>query len=250
MNLINIYDADRREISLASLGLHGLKLIIPSPSYSTTAEKVEGTDGFIVLDRVLNPRKLIAEFYSKAIDYESSLILRNELFGILGNGQVFFVSETKQPSKQWKVYLDEWKPERINTKVHTFEIPLTAMSGTSESISEVSKTFNESTFRFKNEGNVVIDPRTHSETEITFTGVSTNLTITNNTNENVWSYTGSTVAGDVVTLRGVRSLKNDVSIFGNTNKRLISLDAGWNDFSITGASGTFTLTIRTRFYFL
>lgn len=250
MNLINIFDSNGDELNLSVLGLVGLKLGIPSPSYEVATEKVEGSDGIVVIDKTLNSRSLTAEFYTKATDYKDSLSIRDELYRILGSGQEFYVSETNQPSKRWRVYLDEWTPERFNTTEHTFTIPLTAKSGTSESINIVDRTFNTPTFSFKNEGHRTIDPRKHIETEIEFIGASTGLTIGNLTTGEEWSINTPTVAGDVILLKGSRTFKNGVSVFGQTNKKLITLKPGWNDFEVVGATGVFELTIRSRFYFL
>jgi len=86
--------------------------------------------------------------------------------------------------------------------------------------------------------------------KITFTGASSNLTITNQTTGDMWQYTGTTQAGDTITLDGVRSLKNGASIFGQTNRKLITLKSGWNDFAITGATGAFEISFDFRFYYL
>jgi len=169
---------------------------------------------------------------------------------LIGNGQTFYVAEARQPTKRWKVYADGWLPERINVRTSIFDVPLFAESGTSESISAIEKSFNANNFSFKNEGNISIDPNVHSETEVEFTGSSTNLIIRNLTTGEEWSWTGITVDGDTILLKSVRSLKNGVSIFGQTNKKLITMDPGWNDFEIVGATGVFQIAIKTRFYFL
>lgn len=253
MDLITIYDTNGQEFDMGALGLMGMKLNIPSPSYRTTTQEVDGHSGVIVMNRTLDSRKLTAVFVSKADGYIDSLELRDRLYGLLGNGRAFYVSESNQPQKRWKAYLDEWTPERFNTKIHTLEIPLLAPNGMSESISIIKNKFTSSKFRFKNDGSVTIDPRvnSNSDTEIEFSGASTNLVIKNLTTGDEWSYTGTTLAGDKVLLKGVRSLKNGTSVFGQTNKKLITLAPGWNEFEILGATnGEFELTIRTRFYFL
>jgi Phage tail protein len=110
-------------------------------------------------------------------------------------------------------------------------------------------THSTSSFRIYNAGDVTIDPRV-LPLKITFTGASTNLKITNTTTGDMWQYTGTTQAGDTITLDGVRSLKNGVSIFSATNRKLITIASGWNDFTITGASGSFTISFDFRFYYI
>lgn len=229
----------------------GLKLHIPSPSYRTTTQEMDGYGGTLVTDRVLESRKLSAIFVSKAANYIHSLELRDKLYSIFGNGRHFYVSETERPNKRWKVYLDEWTPERFDVRTHTFDIPLLVESGVSESINIIKKSFTTSGFRFKNDGDINIDPRIHSETEFELVGVSTNPTIRNLTTGDEWKYTGSTVVSDTIVLKGVRTLKNNVSVFKDTNKKLITMIPGWNDFQLIGVTdGNFNLTIKTRFYFL
>jgi len=248
--LINLYNNLGEEINLTSLGLVGLKLEIPSPSYRREIEKLDGRSGIVVIESILDSRPLVASFMVTADNYDDSLKSRDRLYGLIGNGQTFYIAEARQPTERWKVYVDGWVPERINVRTSIFDVPLLTESGTSESISIIEKIYDTSTFSFKNEGNILIDPRIHTETEILFTGASTNLIIRNLTAGDEWSWAGSTVDGDIIKLKGVRSLKNDVSIFGQTNKKLITMDPGWNDFEIIGASGVFELAVKSRFYFL
>lgn len=249
-NLIDIYDAEGRKINTDSLGLLGLKLQISSPAYNTLSQQVDGRSGITITDRILQPRKMSASFATIAENYRDSLTLRDTLYRLLGNGKQLFIAESEIPNKRWRVYMDEWNPERRSVKVHTFEIPLVCENGYSESFNVVSRQFTTSSFKFNNEGDLTIDPRIHSETVIEFSGVSTNLIIKNNTTGDQWSWTGTTVVGDKITLNGIRSLKNGVSIFGQTNKRLLTMTSGWNDFELVGVTAPFTLTIKTRFYFL
>jgi hypothetical protein len=249
-NLIDIYDINGRKFDTVELGLLGLKLQIPSPSYNTISQDIDGISGTTITDRILQSRSLSASFLTIADDYIGSLELRDTLYRLLGNGKRFFVVESKIPDKRWSVYIDDWTPERQDIKVHTFEIPLVCDKGTSESFNLIEKKYTVSSFMFNNEGDRDIDPRIHSDTQIEFSGESTNLSITNNTTGDQWSWTGTTASGDTILLSGVRSLKNGSSIFGQTNKKLLTITPGWNNFTLVGAISPFTLTIKTRFYFL
>lgn len=250
MSLIGIYNANGNQLSAHSLGLFGLKLDIPAPSYNITTESVDGMGGVIVIGNKLNPRRLNAEFSARSGNYEDSIRLRDELFTILSNGSEIYVSETYRPGKRWKVYPLEWTPDRINSRVQKFDIPLLAPSGLSESINQTKKKYTVTNFRFRNEGSQPIDMRTQEETEITFIGASSGLSIHNRTTGDTWSYNGTTTPTDVITLKGVRSLKNGESIFRDTNKKMIDFAIGNNEFEISGVNGVFELSIATRFYFL
>lgn len=250
MGWIDLYDKHERKINLEAFGLIGLKLAIPSPSYSVELETIEGMDGEVEISRRLLPRNLTATFWIKSADYEDSLKARNDLYGFLGNGQEYFVAESKNPGRRWKVRVGDWDPKRINSRVQEIEIPLIAKSGLSETIILADRKFKKSIFSFDNEGNRVIQMTNQAETEIEFRGESSRLTITNRSTGDVWRHEGSTTAGDTILLKGVRSFKNGASIFGATNKKLLSFAPGHNDIIIDGAGADFELTIRTRFYFL
>lgn len=247
-NLIGVYNPSGQRLSTHSLDLFGLKLLIPSPSYNYIEETLD--DGtVIVIEKHLLPRDLIASFFTRSGDYEDTLKLRDELYNILSNGNEIYVSETKLPGRRWKVNTGSWTPERINRTVQRFDIPVRAISGMAESVNIISRSYDEDEFTFKNEGNCKIDMSKQTETEIIFRGVSNNLIITNHTTGDAWKYNGSTAASDTILLKGVRSLKNGQSIFGQTNRKLISFAPGNNKIEISGANG-FELTISTRFYFL
>src|SRR5699024_1306520 len=71
--------------------------------------------------------------------------------------------------------------------------------------------------------------------KITYKGNSENLRIRNLTTGDEWAYNGTTNTSDVIVLEGIRSTKNGLSIFRQTNKRLLTLAPGWNEFEIVGA---------------
>lgn len=248
-NLIGVYNSEGQKLSTQSLSLFGLKLLIPSPSYNLVEETLD--DGtVIVVEKHLLPRDLIASFFTRSGDYEETLKLRDDLYKILSNGNEIYVSETKNLGKRWKVHVGGWSPERLNLTVKRFDIPVRAISGMSESVNVIERNFDSTEFVLRNEGNCKIDMTKQTETEITFRGTSNNLTITNHTTGDVWKYNGSTTVNDEIKLVGVRSLKNGLSVFGQTNKKLISFAPGNNKFEIEGATGEFEISISTRFYFL
>lgn len=105
------------------------------------------------------------------------------------------------------------------------------------------------TFKIYNAGDEKIDPRS-KPLVIEFRGTSTNLSIKNLTTLDTWSYTGTTLKTDFLKIAGVRSLKNGLSIFKDTNRKLITLQPGWNEFELTGTQGFFRITFQFRFNYL
>jgi len=248
---LNFYDSNFNKIELDELEVYGYNFSVPSPSYAIESVRLDSGET-IVVNKLLNTRELEAEFLTNSADFKDSLEQKTLLFKLLGNGQSFYVEEIQRPNIVWKCELGDWLPEHITPSVTRFAIPFTCTSGVSQTINLVKQKFIESSFIFKNEGDLAIDPREakYAETEITFNGPSTNLHITNKTTGETWSFNGSTTAEDEISLKGVRALKNEVSIFKNSNKTILSFLVGNNEIEISGASGEFELTISTRFYFL
>ena len=253
---------------------YGIKLLthsISSPSVRVVTEEIDGRDGYVEVDTAYDGRKIRASFFMRAVDRQDFPLLRNEVFRIFSTKELFYFHEPNQ-KRRWLVRSNGFEIEKYPPRIGTFEIEFSSPSPYAESVGttldpftfdaelwqigqgllesdDLIYTHTTTSFRIYNAGDIDIDPRV-LPLKITFTGASTNLTITNQTTGDVWRYTGTTTAGDTITLDGVRSLKNGSSIFGQTNRKLITLKSGWNDFTITGATGTFTISFDFRFYYL
>lgn len=247
--MLTYYDEFGEEIDSAAVGIFGLKLTVSSPSWEVETVVIEGKSGQEVIDSTLGPRKLNARVYTMSDDYMDSLELRNDVFAYFTNGRPFYIGEKNLPGVRWKVRSEEWTPERFDQKVQVFEIPLIAYSGSAESVQKFKRQFTTNSILFNNEGNLPIDMEEQNETEIEFRGVSTNLVIFNKTTGTKWQYNKPTTANDVVMIKGVKSTKNGVSIFEDTNLEVLKFKPGWNELEITGSTN-FELSISTRFYFL
>ena len=251
MELINLYNQQGKQIDLTLLGLEGSSLQIPPPSYSREVEKLDGQDGEITLSKTLNPRPITALFRMKKASYEDLLQGRDELHHLLGSGDSFFVEEAYLPGKWWLVQITDWASTRINPAASRLEIPMVADRGVAETRMLKPYRFNKPSFHVKNEGTYRIDMRQQEETEISFTGTyQQNLTIRNKTTGEEWRHNASNITGETVLLKGVRSTIQGSSIFAQTNKKLLTLVPGWNEFEIEGADDGFELIVRTRSYFL
>jgi hypothetical protein len=271
MSNLKLWDAYGNLIDLTRYSLFGLRLIIPSPSYTSTTESVYGRSGVVNLGKDLQPRNIMAVFRVESVDYSDSLLLRDELYNLFSAGNTFYIGEDKQPGKRWLVECTEqWTPERVNHRTMTTEIPLICNSGLAESIGttqdpftfdaelwqfgqdltaeELVYTHTGTIFDIYNAG-VRIDPR-YMDLVIEYTGASNNLNIKNETTGDLWTYNGASNSGDTIKLDGVRSEKNGLTILRDTNKKLISLNHGWNGFRLTGTSGSFQIKFTFRFHFL
>ena len=180
--------------------------------------------------------------------------------------------DSEQPDKRWKVQsTGEFSPDRIGDNGE-FNIGFISFSPFAESIGttmdplttdnklwqfgqgltsdDVSYTHSTSSFSIYNAGDETINPRRiHTPLIIEIVGESTNLAIKNKTTGDEWNYTGTTFGTDSIKLNGVRSTKNGLSIFRDTNKKLITIAPGWNEFEVTGAT-SFTISFDFRYYYI
>lgn len=259
---------DGTEYDLEQYGLIPQALRVESLSPRTISEEIDGRDGHVDIETTYEGRSLRAFFKLKGNDVTEYLQFRNAVHKLFDGKSYFYVTDQNEPTRRWKVKsATRFDLERINPSTGKFELELISVSPFSESVfstlntdnrygySQVSTSepaeyvFTTTSFSVWNDGDVTIDPRV-APLKIEFTGASTNLSIQNVTTGEEWSYTGTTIANDVIVLNGIRSLKNDGSIFGDTNRKVLTLSPGWNDFIITGASDPFEISFDFRFYYI
>lgn len=246
---------------LVDYGITTLDFQIDAPSPRPITETIEGRDGVVDLGATYDARQMRGSFFMKTEEDVEFTALRNDVFRIFAGREQFYVIDSREPNRRWLVRPSGFSVEQIVANKGRFDVDFTAAIPYAESIATsleiptaiitggrtVKYVHNTATFEIFNDGDVAIDPR-ELPLVITFTGASANLTIENVTTGDEWVYTGTTTASDEVKLEGIRSTKNALSIFRNTNRKLITLTPGWNDFTITGASGSFEITFDFRYY--
>jgi hypothetical protein len=249
--------------SLSDYGIKTLDFQIDAPSPRVNSETIDGRDGFVDLGAVYDAREMRGSFFMSVLDGTDFVSLRNDVFRMFAGREQFYVIDSREPGRRWFVRSNGFSVEQLVATKGTFEVDFISASPYAESVATsiempavtvtggrtVKYAHNTTTFEVLNDSDVAIDPR-ERPLVITFKGASTNLKIENTTTGDVWTYTGTTTASDEVKLDGIRSTKNGLSIFRDTNYKLISIDTDWNDFMVTGASGSFTISIDFRFYTL
>lgn len=255
-----------------NLWVSSFRIMSPTPDHKT--ETVEGRHGSIYLGSTLKERKIKATIMIESVDYTDFDLMRDYLFRIFNPLNKFYIIRDLQKGKRMEVSVDsDFDIDYLSLEDGEFDIDFVIHSTFLESIGTTldSKTFDAEvwqvgqgliadetqythttkTFRIYNAGDVTINPREHPLL-IEFKGVSIGLTIKNKTTGDEWKYTESTAPLDVIRLEGVRSFKNNVSIFSDTNRKLLTIQPGWNDFEITGPIGFdgFEISFDFRFYYL
>lgn len=246
---------------------------ISSPRPEIQTEKIENAHGVVRLGKTWGQRSLKAVCSFFAVDAQDTALLRNEIFRLLMSEDEFYIVVDAEPGKRWLVEVaSEWDPSKVGS-YGEFTIDFVSHSAFSESINKTTEPFtfedypwqigqglieaddlvythSTATFSIYNAGDVKVDPRRVPLT-IKYTGASTNLQIKNLTTLDTWTYTGTTTEAETLEINGTRSLKNGVvNVFADTNRKLITLAPGWNNFELVGASGTFETSFDFRFYYL
>lgn len=260
------------EYDLSELGILTNSFIIDAPITKHYRDVIGGRDGFVDNGTTYDGRTMRARCTMIANDFLDYDLLRNEIFKLFDSKESFYIVRDSEPGKRWLVKYDgTYSMARLTDVLGEFEIPFISPSAYAESIGttldpktfgvglwqvgqgliadETMYTHTTNSFSIYNVGDVEINPR-FIPLAIIYQGASENLKLRNETNGTEWQYTGTTVSTDTITLDGIRSLKNGVSIFGDTNRKLITLEKGRNDFTLTGASGSFSISFDFRFYTL
>ena len=271
--MITIIDSKGNSYDLTNYrGIKCLKFVISSPSPRRETNTVTGRNGIITQDTTLDGRSLRASFAIEAHDYLDYQLLRNEAFKLFDAKTEFYIIDNREMGKRWLVRTaSAYTPERLGLRLGSFDIDFVSDSPYAESVyttkdellidagylqygqglitEDLTYKFSSSSFQIFNAGDILIDPR-ELPLVINFKGASNSLKITNVTTGDSFQYNGSTNSTDTIILDGVTARKNGLSIFGDTNKKLLTIAEGWNDFTITGASTGFSIDFDYRFYYL
>jgi hypothetical protein len=260
---------------------------IYSPKVNHETERIDGRHGLSLIETTLLERKITASFSVEANTPEELEEIRENLIRIFNPLRPFYIIKDLQDKsavkKRMKVVIDsEFDFKYLTLEDGEFDIDFTLLSPFFESAgttlhpedgfygsygsyhtsltiagknynydlnsSDLSYTHNTNSFRIFNDGDIAVDPRIH-EIKITFTGQSESLIIRNKATNEEFSYNGATSDTDVLILDGIRTFKNGQSVFGQTNKKLLTIEKGLNDFEVLGTTGPFTISFDFRYYY-
>jgi len=255
------------------LGLMCSNFSVDAPSPVTETSTRPGVDGYADLGTTYEGRTLYARFYLTGVNNYHYAMLRSQVFRIFDSREEFIIYTSEESRKRWRVKCAaSFSVNRIAGPIGEFEVPFISKSPYAESLGtsqegftfasdvwsfgqniplneELVYKFSDQQFHMWNLGDAPIDGRQHA-LKIFYKGASSELTIRNVTNGQTWVYEGRSNKEDTIVLDGVFSRKNGVSIFRDTNRNVMVLEKGKNDFEITGMIGAFTLEFDFRFLYL
>lgn len=258
---------------LDDLGIRTIEFMPNSPDNINYTEKLD--DGrILMMGSEYGLRTISATFKFNGQDLYDFNLYVHEVFKLFnGLTDFYLINSIDGTNRRWRVRTDgSYTPSRTLYN-GTIDVSFICTTGLSESVgttldpwtftvgkwqvgqglileeTQPSYSHSTNTFRIYNGSDVSIDPRM-LPLLIKYQGSSSNLNIKNNTTNDLWTYDGDSSANDTISLNGVRSTKNGLTIFSKTNRKLITLAKGWNEFTLTGTSGTFLISFDFRFYTL
>ncbi|MCM3444384.1 phage tail family protein [Metabacillus halosaccharovorans] len=256
-----------------TLGVKLLSFKKSSLTHINEYDSAEGRHGLISLGTTFDGRKLSASFLIDAVDHLDYQLKKDIVYNLFSTEDEMILIDSRQPGKQWKVKVEsDFEVENVSFCAGSFEVEFISSFPYSESIGttldpltfdsnlwqigqglsgeDVQYIHNTTSFSIYNAGDVKIDPRTMPFV-IQYTGASGGLEIENLTNGDKWTYSDASNTSDTILIgvNGIRSTKNNLSIVSKTNKKLITLDKGNNQFNITGTNGSFEIKFEFRFYY-
>jgi phage-related protein len=256
------YDLGEMDIFVSSFQLS-------SPSFKHYTEEVEGRNGFIDFGTTYGGRSIKTKLTLLPVDSIDFELLRDEVYKIFNSLQPFYVIPENSTqrfkvkvSSEYGIERTAWDmgetdfelisdipfSESIGTSLSPMDIETEVWSfGQGLELEEYEYTHTTPSFSIYNPSDTPINPR-ELPLKITFTGASDNLKITNTTTGDYWQFLGTSTAGQVIILDGIRFTKGGLSIFGQTNRKLITLEQGLNNFTIEGATDPFEISFDFRLY--
>lgn len=246
-----------------------------TPQFINTYQDINGLDGSPFAYETLGKSIINVRLWLQFTDYTDYKLAKHEIYRLFGSRHLIRLRTNTDPAKVYFVYPTPFEIAIAKAGDHDIEftIPFENPSGYRYSLfrSDTPYTFDQEgwqvgmnlltdgvpTYQFKtdkfrvyNASDIRIDPyyQKHDLKLICkFSGSS--LKIVNKTNGSVWEYKKSSNGKEVITLAGIYAYRDNVSCTQDTDYGNISLEPGYNDIEVTGATSV-DITFSFPFIYL
>ena len=216
---------------------------ISSPAFSYYTEKIENRLGQVMTGQTLDKRTLEVTGFIKS-DFVST---RDNLFGLL-YAESFELYDTRVPNKIWTVSTDSIDIDQTTETFGKVKIKFSSFQGYCKSKTAKTVTSTSNSFTVTNSGHLIVDPRVHNlRIEIRGT-VSSSVTITNTTTNESIVFNTPLSGNSVLVVDGIQYKKDGALITSKTNRKLISLAKGTNNFTVSGLTSNNIKVIYNEYY--
>lgn len=244
----------------------GIRVVDFSPGSLPVQNTVVQTDGggYVVTDTRYGTRYISAQLRYQGRDMDDFALRRAEVFDLFSSTEPFYIQDLREGGQRWFVKSDgSFSFDRKATR-GIFDISFLCINKFAESLGlstqlpenswdsglwgfgsriNVDKNYfyefnNVTSLEIDNVGTAEIDPRSNQLSISVKGNFSNGVTLVNQTTGDTFIYSKPLVSTDILTIEGVITKKNDISVFGDTNGSLITLKPGINLINIQGGTAT------------
>lgn len=259
------------EVSLVEkFKLRLIEIIPPTIVTNENTRTINGLDGVVPSSNTFAPMKIAFKLRLNAQDNFDYHLTIQSIKSFLNRRGVYYVKHDKLPYIQYATTSCDVSIARSSSFTGEVTLTFNVFKGCGESVLTTSQIHDEpgkwaiggnlttsdelkykhskNKFVISNLSDDVIDPLMRHSMKITFTGnVSTQLTISNKTTENMFIYKGSLAKNKELVIDGVFPMLGGTHVGSRTNHEIITLATGDNDFEVSGATD---FTVAFDFNFL
>lgn len=244
------------------------------PSLNVENQFVSVDDRYDILtNSKFNNRVISVDFLYEVYDIYDFYLLRDELNNLFVRDEEFYIIFKREPYKKWKVKLGSQFNIEPSPNMQTFTIDFVTVQGYAESIYsslEIIKTWDigqhawngvidfdspvpvysyfSNSFNVKNLGNKKIDPRTDFFNMRITGSFDSSVKVTNLTTGDIYLYNKGLPSTGLLNLNGIRTIRDGVSDFGSTNKKILTLAPGDNEILVEGGTVN-NITVDFKFLY-
>lgn len=254
--IIELLNGTRYDIE--DYGLGRLTHPISSPEITHNTSDVNGL-GDVITDTTIGQRTIPVDFAFVAKGIYDYYLLRDEVNALFTRGEPFYIIFKREPYKRWFVKVEEQFLLPPSPFGGQFTIKFRTVLKYAESIvttlyskewdadvwwwgsgiewdEPLSYRFTTNKFTVMNLGTAPLEPEVMPMRIVIKANVGSVFRLINLTNFSEYQYNGPLTSNDTLIIDGVMSHKNGVSVFRDTNKKLIYLNPGPNVFEVTGGT--------------
>ena len=222
------------------------------------SQEIRGTDGVMIGPSNFGPFKLILRFSYLAEDITDYKLMKSKLRSILYQRKTYYVIHSDMPSKKYAVYCESNAIEDLTSKFGTFEVTFQVYKGYSESLyktdqfsllsdkwqfesgimpdREISYKHTRQKFSIYNGSSDTIDPRMRHDLQIWIRlNTTTGFKLVNKTTGDIFEYKGKLQTNQSFLIDGAYPYIENKRCGRLTNKAIVTLAPGYNDFEIWGS---------------
>lgn len=266
--IIELLNGTRYDIE--DYGLGRLTHPISSPEITHNTADVNGL-GDVITDTTIGQRTIPVDFAFVVKGIYDYYLLRDEINALFTRGEPFYITFKREPYKQWFVKVEEQFLLPPSPFGGSFTIKFRTVLKYAQSIASTSSEkswdvdkwswgsgiewdeplnyrFTSNRFKVVNLGTAPLEPEV-MPLQIMIKATGSMFKMINLTNLSEYQYNGPLTSSDMLQINGVTSNKNGISVFKDTNKKLIYLSPGINEIEIQGAEVN-SIDFLFRFPFL